>query len=559
MTTPLLRPAATVTVGATSAPITDGSVVTLDEGWAPYGQGTVVVDVPPDQAQLIDPRTPTRVVLVASSDEGATPRTFNLGIRSRQIDYKARNCTLTVATDEAMVMDYAVLAEDTGAVAYQASLLAIVNYVLGKAIPGAVVNAGQSSPDVPVPLLIDSTNVVRNPRLGLNSTDWSTTWAGGPGAPGSRVAGGPSYAGDVWRMIGNSGTTTGAYLFIHEDGVPLTPGVKYRLGLDIRSVVPVQLDVQFFTSAGAAISISTPTAVPANSGSFVRRYLEFTAPDTTAKGRIRVVAGNLTTNQTVDATAARMSVRTDDYTDTGYFDGGTPDTPTYDYAFTGAAHASSSRRVPLVQMSPQLLTWLPGTSGWDFLASILTQVGRRLFCDEARVWRLVGSEFWAPGSVQVTVDNTAEAADVINREDPQLWAQGVAVRYTWNDATGSKVATDAAGSPGKVLVVNYARPYPGPGAAANILRSLTTRGRVQDVTALARFQATPGQELRLVLPGAALNVGRLRAVQFQLYQGLMRLSSKELGDMPPDAWGAVPDTLRWMDVADSVTWANYTP
>lgn len=120
-----------------------GGDITLDASAIPHVSSSVPVAVE-DAMQLVqlDPRDSRRVVLTASRD-GGTPRTFDLGIREATPDRAGGTVTLTLASDEALVMDYAQLVDDNGPRAYQASLRAVCDYVLEK-VTGLAPNRAQN-------------------------------------------------------------------------------------------------------------------------------------------------------------------------------------------------------------------------------------------------------------------------------------------------------------------------------------------------------------------------------------------------------------------------------
>lgn len=160
--------------------------ITLDEAWSPYCQGTVVVTIPaPAIAALLDPRKKIRLQLDLSQTFGdsdtlaaisaqfaggtlaaisaaypgtlaaittaryrpfntgpflnVSARSFNLSIRSVEIDRTAAEATLTVASDEALLQDFR-LAEP---VFYQPGGTAVRTLaVLALARIGATLTAG---------------------------------------------------------------------------------------------------------------------------------------------------------------------------------------------------------------------------------------------------------------------------------------------------------------------------------------------------------------------------------------------------------------------------------
>lgn len=358
MSTILLRPEATITVAGVSAPLESGTI-TVDEVWSPYCQASLVVPFSdPAAVARIDPRQNHRATVAASVDGywrtggdgfpyghgpyghgpygGSYPpewirtglRTFDLGIRVRTIDYKSGTCVLQLASDEALLQDYVVLADDTSYTP-ETSLRVVINHVLGVVIPGAQL-----------------------------------------------------------------------------EGEP--------------------------------------------------------ADDT-------------------------------------------------------------------IISNPEPLIWKTGVSAWAFLEPLLTQSNLRLFCDEARKWRLVTpADYMVPGTVFLNGTVATEGIDEISREDVALWAEGIAVQYAWDDSTlGPQVKWDTAGQPNKVLTIEYRRAYPGPGAAANILASMQARGRVQAGTALTDYQATPGMQSQIKLDSPTVLTGRVAAVTFDLATGLMNIRSKD--------------------------------
>jgi hypothetical protein len=137
-----------------------------------------------------------------------------------------------------------------------------------------------------------------------------------------------------------------------------------------------------------------------------------------------------------------------------YFDGATPADAGYTYVATGAAHVSASTRVPKVERAVELYDWNPGVSAWDFLQPLISLAGFRLFCDEARVWRLIDpATYTVSGVVTLEPGNLTDGIDTIERDAAEVFATGVIVRYTWRDVTGiSKTAYDVAGTPEKAIV-----------------------------------------------------------------------------------------------------------
>lgn len=115
-----------------------GADITLDESWAPYCQVSLTCNRPnPLTVEALDPRgtNPLRTQLTLTRDGVA--RTFDLCLRSRRVD--GDEITLTAASDEALLQDYARVATTAYTPAY-ISARTIVADVLAKI--GATLAAG---------------------------------------------------------------------------------------------------------------------------------------------------------------------------------------------------------------------------------------------------------------------------------------------------------------------------------------------------------------------------------------------------------------------------------
>lgn len=145
-----------------------GGSITLDSGAVPYGRATVQLPLVDDTTlDWLDPRDLVRVPLAAG--DGGTPRTFDMGLRSRSVDHVAKSVTLELATDEALLQDYATLTTDTGARAHESSLRAVCNYVLDKI--GAALEAGTDDADVTAQWTL--TNEIPNPSGEVDASAWT--------------------------------------------------------------------------------------------------------------------------------------------------------------------------------------------------------------------------------------------------------------------------------------------------------------------------------------------------------------------------------------------------
>lgn len=556
MASHMARPTAQVVIGGTTYPVEPGAV-TLDEGWAPYCQGTVVAPFDdPNAIAALDPRTGVRATLQAGA--GGALRSFNLGVRSRVIDYESKNARITLASDEALLQDYAPLADDKTPRASESSLRAVCNYVIGKVIPGTTLQSGTANADATAQWSL--TNALPNPAHGVDIVGWSPGFNSGSL---QRVANSTTPAASGWALrwvASGAGSAISAVPSSNTSSFPVRAGQSYVYTVYAYGSAARTADarIQWWSSDGTVlISESRGSNVVLDAtGVWKRLTVIATAPAGATSVAPVLVVQNSVSNDAFLLSSALL-YQGDEVVP--YFDGAKAADSRYTYAWSGTAHASPSRRTAKVERPPSGLVWSAGVTGWDFLVPLLTAAGLRLFCDELRAWRLVNDTYTIAGVVAMTSDKAVEGTDRISREEPALSADGVVIRYRWDDPElGPQLKVDAAGSPGRVFVEIVDRPYPGPGAAGWMLQSMRARGRVQEVAGFTDYTATPAMQSRLVLPGSPLVVGRVSAVSFDLESGVITLVSKGQMTVPTNSWAEAPPTKAWNQLAAGVTWQNYT-
>ena len=134
-----------MTVGVASLTATVGGVdlapsgggVSFDTTRAPHVSCSLNVPFRAATLSALDPRQspPPRVQINSSG------RAFDLTVRERTVNHDTGDVVLSLASDEALLSDYAPIVDDETPYAYQSSLRGVVNYVLGKVIPGAALEA----------------------------------------------------------------------------------------------------------------------------------------------------------------------------------------------------------------------------------------------------------------------------------------------------------------------------------------------------------------------------------------------------------------------------------
>lgn len=177
--------------------------------------------------------------------------------------------------------------------------------------------------------------------------------------------------------------------------------------------------------------------------------------------------------------------------------------------------------------------WEPGESAWDWLAPILQKDNLRLWCDPQRRWWLsdVQTERTTPPLVLTAAGEITRADDRISRDEGFYTA--VIVTYThdgqkWYDL--ARLPESITGINQRIRRVTYDRPYPGPGAAQRLLRSLLGRARSITVRAVSDYLAEPGRTVQIELPSTPEQTGTVSAVTWSYPDDEMDVTFRGLVD-----------------------------
>lgn len=292
MTTPILRPTASVEIDGDQFSIVDGTI-TLDSGAVPYATATLELPLLDDSIiEYLDARELIRCPIEAG-DVTITPRRFDLGLRSREVDHSAKKVILELASDEAMLMDYAPLADDPTPRTYENSLRAVAEYVLGK-LPGI------------------TRNLILAPR-GTSLSGWSGTVGSGTAptmstssTPGMNVGGL-----GIDTFIRAEAVGAGVHIDIRNGS---TQGILTGAGSDVTASaylrpssiagVTGNLYIQFVDSGGVTISTATSPTLTLTAGAWTRVSLTATAPAGTVWARsIFRAFGTIVAGSRLDVTA----------------------------------------------------------------------------------------------------------------------------------------------------------------------------------------------------------------------------------------------------------------
>lgn len=457
--------------------------------------------------------------------EPAPPRVFDLALRTRKVDHKRGTIRLELASDEALLQDHAPLVTDRTPRTYEASLRAIVDYVLGVVIPGAQLEPGTA--DVDLTSYWPATNWLTNPSVVGNADGYtpgtncsSVTYDTGDGAEGTSSS-------VRWASAGAGWTNLHARFWAVESGGTYCQAVYIRSG----SGRDTRLLARYRDADGVIIRDDYGPIVPTANNEFHLLSHLSTAPPGAASLSFNVLFLATTSGQNA---LADLFLLTESDEHVVPFTGSTG-APGYVTSWDEAANNSQSQRTPILERLPDMHVWPAGTSAWDFLQPLLTASGLRLFCDELRRWYLVDDEtFTQPGEVALTQGIAVEGEDTVSR-DEDLWADGVVVTYTWTERGESREVRDVAGTSGRVRMIDYDRPFPGKGAAAYVLSKMRGLGRTQRIQAFATFAERPGMDLSTQLPGAHRQEGRLTSVEWDVRTGLASFGSSKLTTVLPEA------------------------
>lgn len=522
-----------------------GGRLSLDEGSSPHVSGALDIAQPSEAVMLaLDPRDNVRIRVTASAvfPTGAQSRVFDLGLRERPVAHGDARVTLTLASDEALLSDYAQPADDFTPFTLQSSIRNVVNYVLGKAIPGASLEPGV---DMSVQTYATVTNLITDPSnegtgaifAGRNSTldKNDTSWAAqgtksiniySPTSNDSNISVGPQASG-VRAFNVQAGRT---YLF------SATGRVKMAVGGSANTYAR-----RLTVSDQYGVIASSP-ALPTTVGTATRVSVVVTLPE---RDTFYFRAWHGHTSGEVQWDAFRLTEYTGDPTDVGFFSGATPDTAGYDYKWDGPTNDSTSTRTALIERDPRSLIWPVGIDALSFLRPIVQALGLRLVCDEARDWTLRDENYSAGGDTLAAIYgvNLVDGSDTISR-DSGLWFDAQATVYT-DPMNPSNVVVDYYEEntpPNKVNRVEVAAAYPGPGRSEYAVRRAQGRGIETTVTLVANWDTMAEQPITVTLPSYPLQVGEVSRVEFDLDADEMTITTRGV-EVPAGAIDLLSGTI----------------
>jgi hypothetical protein len=497
-------------------------------------------------AAVVESRTVDHVEWVP-----ALTRTFDLGIRETAPDRASGKVTLQLASDEAILDDFAQLTDDNGPRAVESSLRGVCNYVLGKI--GAALAPGAADANVTAYWAL--TNLAINPAARVDATGW----AAGSGATGVARFTTPTILGLPTIRFTASGTGQ-AFLNTPVQDVRVTPGQIITASIYMASATtarPARVMLRFKDQGGAiildsfsdAVNTSTNAAAPTR----LSRSRRVPPNATTVSVFINTTVNAATQNHYVSALMLHEGAEL-----VPFFDGSTTNGGGYTYTYEDAPYTSTSTRAPDVERDPESLVWRAGISGMAFLHPLLLAAGLRLVCDEKRVWTLRNAGYRVDGDQAYRYGVNIETAEERLSREGDDWFDAAVYEYAWTGKDGieqRRLDTFAlSGTPTKVLRVEVPNtPYPGKGRAENIVRRAQGRGRTVTASAIPTWTEHTDQTVSVLLEGTAIQTGIAGSVEFNFENDTVTVSSRTV-DTPPSAWVLIPIGQRWIDSPVGGSW-----
>ena len=184
--------------------------------------------------------------------------------------------------------------------------------------------------------------------------------------------------------------------------------------------------------------------------------------------------------------------------------------------------------------------WNPGVQAWDYLNTILTPHGLRLWCDETGIWYLTERQSTTPGHITIAPTTIMVEHNDLMTYDPNIWWDAVVIEYRWKDETNTEqVAYDYAGAeiPRSSRTMTFRDTvYPGPGAAQGMLDRLQGYGRTISATAVTRYSAQPGQSITIRPPQGFDQNGYIVSTTFKLPEAQMDVTTRNVVVDPVRTW-----------------------
>lgn len=525
----------TVEVDGQPIPFKNASI-NFDAARAPLVTATLTAPI--DASHLLDPRDARRVTITATATHqgGTQTRQFDLGVRSRDISHRDAEVTVTLASDDALLADYAPLTDDEEPywifLWEDMNLRTLVDHILDTAF-GAQLAPG---PSATLPMSWSTRNVIPNPRLTVSDAHWQAINATGERATGP-VDLNPHQDlvwpdGACFRTVAAATSWQAQPLDTDAGYFEVSGGEWWSAAAYVNGSAGVRSRVALIWRDGKGRAIATSFGdwidVPSSGSTWEPVRVWAQAPDAVRQADLRIQYEG-TVGDVGRVTAAVLS---QDRMPSRYFDGDQSDNVYDTFDWSGDPYESASVRTAISEDgAPETIIWETGRSALDYVAPILQRAGLRLVCDENRVWTLRGEGWTAPGALTFEhAVNIVDAGDSIDRGD-DTWFDAAVTVYRWKSDEREKEAIDAwaiTNPPTKVKRIEKNTPYPGKGFSEYAVRRAQQRGQQFAATAVADWTATTEQPVQIAVPGTTY-AGRVQTLTFDLTTDEMTITTRDNG------------------------------
>jgi hypothetical protein len=169
---------------------------------------------------------------------------------------------------------------------------------------------------------------------------------------------------------------------------------------------------------------------------------------------------------------------------------------------------------------------------WDFIETITTASGFKVYCDEMRRWYLVEDTATAGSLVLDDTDNITAFEKEFSRDT--LWYNQAVIEYQDPSAGVSIFDSYYATGTGALRTLYQKKEnmvFPGFGAAQAIVERSLTRGETYNVEAIANFDARPRQTLVVDITGEPVKTGVVQSITWALPSARMSVDIRNLEEV----------------------------
>ena len=169
---------------------------------------------------------------------------------------------------------------------------------------------------------------------------------------------------------------------------------------------------------------------------------------------------------------------------------------------------------------------------WDFIETITTAAGFKVYCDEMRRWYLVEDTATSGSLILDDTDNITAFNRDISRD--ALWYNQAVIEY--EDPSAGMSIFDSyyetgTGALRTLYQLKENMVFPGIGAAQAIVQRSLTRGETYNIEAIANFDARPRQTLVVDITGEPVKSGIVQSITWALPSARMSVDIRNLEEV----------------------------